>query len=116
MRSAYSRLASDLTRSVTLPLLAGELGVAPRTLQRRLGCAGLSFTELLAEARSRAAAWWLLHTADPIAGIGFVCGYADQSHFTREPQRGVGMPPAAYRQAFGIGTGAKPTRGGARWT
>jgi AraC-like DNA-binding protein len=98
--SAFKRLAADLTRSISLPQLADELGLAPRTLQRQLGTAGLSFSKVLAEARCRAGSWRLLHTEEPIAEIGFLCGYADQPHFTREMQRRVGMPPAAYREAF----------------
>lgn len=27
-------------------------------------------------------------------------GFSDQAHFTREMQKRVGMPPAAYRAAF----------------
>jgi AraC-like DNA-binding protein len=33
--------------------------------------------------------------------VGFVCGYADQSHFTRDFRHRVGAPPAAFREAFG---------------
>ena len=57
--AAFSHLSADLTRPMTLPLLADELGIAARTFQR------------------------LLHTDKPIAEIGFVCGYADQPHVTR---------------------------------
>jgi AraC-like DNA-binding protein len=101
VRAAYARLAADLTGSPGLPGLAAALGLAARTLQRRLQDHGLGYTRLLAEARCRVAAWRLLHTADPIAEVGFLCGFADQPHFTREMQRRVGLPPAAYRQAFG---------------
>jgi AraC-like DNA-binding protein len=44
-----------------------------------------------------------LHTADPIAEVGFLSGFADQAHFTRELRRRVGLPPAAYRAAFRSG-------------
>jgi len=101
-RAAFSHLVADLTRPMTLPLLADDLGIAARTFQRQLRPAGLSYSKVLAEARCRAGAWRLLHTDEPIAEIGFVCGYADQPHFTREMQRRVGMPPAAYRQAFRV--------------
>ena len=101
-RDAFGHLVADLTRSITLPRLANELGITPRTLQRQWSHAGLSYSKILAEARCRAGAWRLLHTDEPIAEIGFVCGYADQPHFTREMQRRVGMPPAAYRHAFQV--------------
>ena len=107
-RAAYTRLVRDLTRPMALHDLAAEMGVTGRTLQRKLWQAGLSYSNLLAEARCRSGAWRLIHTADPIAEIGFLSGFADQPHFTREMQRRVGMPPAAYRQAFAAGVGVLP--------
>ena len=82
-RAAFSHLSAGLTRPMTLPLLADELGIAARAFQRLLRNAELSYSELVALARCRAGAWRLLHTDKPIAEIGFVCGYADQPHFTR---------------------------------
>lgn len=99
-RTTYRRIAADLLRPPGLQDLARTLGMPWRTLQRRLGEEGLSYSFLLAEARCRAGAWRLQHTRDPIAEVGFLCGFSDQSHFTREMQRRVGLPPAAYRAAF----------------
>jgi AraC-like DNA-binding protein len=104
-KSAYLRLAADLTRPLPLRELASDIGVPWRTLQRRLAEGGLSYSRLLAEARCRAGAWRLLYTPEPIAVVGFLCGFADQPHFTREMQRRVGMTPAAYRDAFGPDAG-----------
>ena len=101
-KAAYARLVCDLTHPLALPALAAALGVPGRTLQRQLGQAGLSYSALLAQARCRSGAWRLLHTDDPIAEIGFLSGFADQPHFTREMQRHVGLPPAAYRRDFGL--------------
>jgi AraC-like DNA-binding protein len=101
VRTTYLRLLADLARPLSVPELAADLAVPARTLQRRLGHAGLSYSRLLAEARCRTGAWRLINTADPIAEIGFLSGFSDQPHFTREMQRRVGMPPAAYREAFG---------------
>ena len=39
----------------------------------------------------------------PLAEVGFLCGYADQAHFTREFRRRVGLPPERYRRAFASG-------------
>ncbi len=80
--------------------LAQSLGQARRTLQRHLAAHGLSCRAIATEARTRAAAQWLLDTPHGIAEIGFACGFADQPHFTREFARQVGMTPARYRQAF----------------
>lgn len=93
-------LLADLAHPTPLPALAAALKQAPRSLQRSLTRAGLGYAPLLAELRCRAAAWWLLRSTMPIAEVGFVCGFADQPHFTRELQRRVGLPPARYREAF----------------
>lgn len=100
-RDVYLALVADLTRPLPLRDLAEAIGTPWRSLQRRLAESGLSYSMLLGEARLRAGAWRLLHTADPIAEVGFLSGFSDQPHFTREMRRRVGMPPAAYRDAFG---------------
>ena len=96
-------LLRDLMHPPALPALAAALGWAPRSLQRALAGTGLGYAPLLAELRCRAAACWLLRSTAPIAEVGFVCGYADQPHFTREMCRRVGMTPARYREAFATG-------------
>jgi AraC-like DNA-binding protein len=102
-------LLGDLAHPLPLPTLATALGRAPRSLQRALAQSGLGYAALLAELRCRAAAWWLVRSALPIAEVGFVCGYADQPHFTRELRRRVGMTPARYRRAFGSSMPQRPT-------
>ena len=98
----YARLMSDLTRPPSLLALADSLHVSSRTLQRDFGRSGLTYSHLLAQARCRTGAWRLLHTPWSVAEIGFLSGYSDQAHFTRELQRRVGMTPAVYRQAFSV--------------
>lgn len=60
----------------------------------------LRFTGLAAQARVRHAAWQLIETGLSLAEIGFLCGYADQAHFTRDFGRRVGLSPERYRVAF----------------
>lgn len=93
-------LARDLSQPPSLAGIAEELGMSPRSLQRELSRAGTHCRAMLAELRGRAAAWWLLERDAPIAEIGFLCGYADQPHFTRQFRDRVGMTPARYREAF----------------
>lgn len=98
---AFATLCADLMNPLTLPALARAQGEAPRSLQRKLSQMGLSYTRVLAEARSSSAAWWLMKTATPIAEVGLVSGYADQPHFTRDFRTRVGMTPQRYRTEFG---------------
>ena len=101
-RDGFQTLCADLASPLSLPALARALGLAPRSLQRSLSQAGLSFAQLLAEARCRSAAGWLIKTATPVAEVGYLCGYADQPHFTRDFRDRVGMTPLRYRSAFAV--------------
>lgn len=92
---------ADLMQVPPLAQAAGRLGMAPRSLQRQLADHGLSYSSVVTEARCRAAAWHLMHSAEDTAGTGFVCGFSDQAHFTRVFHQRVGVPPARYRQEFG---------------
>ncbi|HLL18379.1 MAG TPA: AraC family transcriptional regulator [Rubrivivax sp.] len=104
---SFIALCADLMSPKTLPALAQAQGEAPRTLQRHLNRAGLSYSELLAQARCSSASWWLTRTATAIAEVGFISGYSDQPHFTRDFRARVGLTPLGYRKAFDTqGTGA----------
>ncbi|MFG6431521.1 helix-turn-helix transcriptional regulator [Roseateles sp. LYH14W] len=100
VKALFDRLVARLPAAPGMDALAAELGRARRSLQRELQQQGTGFRPLLAEARYRAAGWWLLHGGSALAEIGFLCGYADQSHFTREFRRRSGMTPADYRRDF----------------
>lgn len=99
-QQCFSALSQDLMAPLTLPALAQAQGEAPRSLQRSLSRAGLSYTHVLSEARCRSASWWLLKSPAPIAEVGFVSGYADQPHFTRDFRTRVGLTPLRFRTEF----------------
>ncbi|WP_165945740.1 helix-turn-helix transcriptional regulator [Micromonospora sp. KC606] len=92
-------LATDPVRRWTVGDLAAEAAVSVRTLQRQLRPAG-GFAALLGAVRADRAANLLVASAHPLGVIGFICGYADQPHFTRDFRRRTAMTPAAYRSAF----------------
>jgi len=97
-------LLGDLMHPHTVESMAHLLGLSTRSLQRHLHTHGLRFSQIAAEVRLRAAAWWLLETPLSLAEIGFVCGYADQAHFNRCYKRHTGLAPGAYRSSFGANT------------
>jgi len=98
--SARATLQADPGRHWTVPALAKDLQLSPRTLQRRLAEAGSRFGRLLAEARAAAAAQLLTGSPASPAEIGYACGFADQAHFTREFKRRTALTPALYRAEF----------------
>jgi AraC-like DNA-binding protein len=95
-------VAHHLPEPLRLDEASVKLGLSSRSLQRVLSGEGLSFTALQAEVRFRLAAWHLIQSRTPIAETGFVCGYADQAHMTREFSRRVGLPPLRYRELFEV--------------
>lgn len=103
LAAARAALAADCAAAWTLPRLAAALGLAPRTLQRRLAEAGSGFSALWTEVRLAAAGRLLAEGADSTAQIGYRCGFADQAHFTRAFHRHVALTPARYRREFGAG-------------
>lgn len=98
-------LADDPGRAWRLPLLASRVAVAPRSLQRLLGRRGTSFSRLLNDVRLARAAKLLVESGQPLAAIGYACGFSDQAHFTREMRRRVALTPLEFRRQFVSGSG-----------
>jgi AraC-like DNA-binding protein len=77
--------------------LARRLGVSERTLHRDVRAAtGLPPTTLARILRFRAAVAGLRGGPPPaLSALALACGYADQSHLTREVRALAGLPPTA---------------------
>lgn len=106
-RPAWLSRACDYIREhcredLSLRSIADAAGVHPahlvRSFRTHLGC---TVADLVRACRVDIAAWHLTRSRQPLAGIALDCGFADQSHFTREFRRDVGLTPAAYRRATG---------------
>jgi AraC-like DNA-binding protein len=108
--AARAVLAADCAAPWTLPRLAQALGLAPRTLQRRLTEAGTNFSSLWTEVRLTRSARLLVSGRQPAAQVGYLCGFSDQAHFTRSFKRFTAMTPVVYRAQFGGATVITPTR------
>lgn len=74
----------------TLETVARQLGMSARSLQRGLTEEGLSFRQLLLEARMETAERWLADPARSVGQIAYALGYSEPSAFHR-----------AYRGYFG---------------
>jgi len=79
-------------------LAAEAAGMSARTLQRRLGQVGLSYSQLLQRARERLAAQWLADSGMSVSEIAGALGYRDPANFTRAFRRKAGISPQQYRK------------------
>lgn len=99
-------MVNDLIRrllpggNVELATVAHELGLHPRTLQRRLEDDGVTFAELVQGVRRRTAEQLLRDSDMSLRHLATELGYLEQSTFTRACHRWFGMSPLAYRRAL----------------
>jgi AraC-like DNA-binding protein len=92
-------IASRLSRSETaIEIVARDLGLSSRTLQRRLSASGLSYQELFDGVRREAAE---KHIEDPSLAIGevaYLAGYSEPAAFHRAFKRWTGVTPQTFRR------------------
>jgi len=94
-------LRQDLSRTWPLDRVARELHMSKRTLQRQLSAIGRTFTALVLDVRTQEARRLLLETDLNLTAIGYLCGFADASHFTHSFKGRFGSTPGAFRAAHG---------------
>jgi len=80
----------------TLPDVAEELDIHPRTLRRRLAEEGTSFRALLNEARSTLAVDLLRNVGLTVEEVSTRLGYTEVSTFSHAFKRWYGVAPSAY--------------------
>ncbi len=78
--------------------VARALGMGERTLQRRLQCAGTSFTRVL-DAFREAEAERLLASGAPLAEVALRLGFSDQASWNRAFKRWKGQSPRQWASA-----------------
>lgn len=102
--TAFAGRVADLARRLlptghcTIEVVADQLALHQRTLQRRLSEEGVQFHEVVDAERRDLAARYL---ADPRFALGQVAGllgYAEQSSLNRSCRRWFGTTPRAYRR------------------
>ena len=91
-----TKLFRDSGRFPTLPDVAAELDVHPRTLRRRLAEEGTSFRALLNEARSTVAVDLLRNVGLTVEEVSTRLGYTEVSTFSHAFKRWYGVAPSAY--------------------
>jgi len=91
-----SKLFRDSGLFPTLPDVADELDIHPRTLRRRLAEEGTSFRALLNEARSTVAVDLLRNVGLTVEEVSTRLGYTEVSTFSHAFKRWRGVAPSAY--------------------
>jgi AraC family L-rhamnose operon transcriptional activator RhaR len=98
---AIRMLEADIARPWSLTCLAAELHLAPGYLVRVFKAAtGLPPMAYLAQVRAEQAAVMLLHSDEPITGIGRAVGWSDQNYFARRFKAHYGLSATTYRTRF----------------
>jgi AraC family L-rhamnose operon transcriptional activator RhaR len=101
---AMRLLEADLARHWTLADLAGESHLTPGHLVRLFkDTTGLPPMAYLAQVRAEHAAVLLLHSDEPITGIGRAVGWPDQNYFARRFKAHYGLSATTYRKRFATG-------------
>ena len=85
------------TQGDSLAVASKRLGLAARTLNRRLAAEGTSYLQLREEARYTIARQLLASTHMPANEVADHLGYANASAFTRAFRKWSGKPPAEWR-------------------
>jgi AraC family transcriptional regulator len=98
LRCAIALLTDCRNRDHTVGSIAAAAGVHPVHLARafRRFC-GATPGQFLLSVRLDRAARLLAVNGLSVAEIALECGFADQSHLTRQFRRAFGMPPARFR-------------------
>ena len=78
-------------------LIAGDLSVSNRTLQRKLKDEGTSFMELLQDTRLQLARKYLRQPGRSVVETAYLLGFSEPSTFSRAFKRWTGRAPADYR-------------------
>jgi AraC-like DNA-binding protein len=91
-------LASRLARVPAIDVIARQLAMAPRTLQRRLAEEGVTYQELVATSRREAAERLLSNATLAVGEIGYLLGFSEPSAFHRAFKRWHDVTPQEYRR------------------
>ena len=101
LSAALDHLRSHIDGPLRLEELARRAGLSAWQFDQRLRLLfGLSAAQYVTRTRIDRALSRLRGSADPISQIALDCGYADQTSFTRQFRKSVGLTPHAYRAQF----------------
>ncbi len=97
--SAVEALLRSLipTGKFSVDIVADQLGLHRRKLQRLLNDAGLTYAEILDQSRRQLAAEYLATSNLPMVNLAYLLGYSDQSAFNHAFRRWYGVTPRKWK-------------------
>lgn len=99
-RRAKEIMRARLASGLTIADVAAECKLTPSHFARSFRrSTGIAPHEFLSQVRIEEAKHQMLSTKLPLADIALICGFGDQSYFTRVFSRSVGASPGAWRRA-----------------
>ena len=98
---ALAHMRAHFRHEITNQRLAAISNMSLRVFERRFRAAfHLTPQRFLRKLRLRIASRALIHTDESLSAIALACGFADQSHFSREFRRQFGRTPREYREHY----------------
>jgi len=98
---ALDYMRAHFQREITNERLASISNMSLRAFERGFRAAfHLTPQKFLRKLRLRLASRALVYTDASLSEIAFTCGFADQSHFSREFRRQFGRTPREYREHY----------------
>ena len=85
---------------VTDNLIAKELNLSERSLQRKLKEHGTTFRTVLDDVREMAAIQYIKNPVNTMSDIAFLLGFSEQSAFSRAFKKWTGTSPMKYRDSL----------------
>jgi transcriptional regulator GlxA family with amidase domain len=101
--AALAHMRAHFHHEITNQQLASVSNMSLRAFERQFGAAfHVTPQKFLRKLRLRIASRALIYTNDTLSEIALKCGFADQSHFSREFRRQFGRTPRDYREHYKI--------------
>ena len=98
---ALAHMRAHFQQEITNQRLASISNMSLRAFERRFRAAfHLTPQRFLRKLRLRIASRALVYTNESLSEIALTCGFADQSHFSREFRRHFGRTPREYREHY----------------
>ncbi len=85
---------------VTDKVVAKEINMSERSMQRKLKEMNTSFRVILNDVRKMVATQYIKNSANSMTDIAFLIGFSEQSAFSRAFKKWTGQSPRKYREAF----------------